>query len=60
MLNSRIARSIELATVDTTLGIFEYQSSSYDHPRFVIGDHIELELFHRPTRPPTTSRRNHR
>lgn len=60
MINFRIARSVELAMISNSLGVFEYQTSAYDQPRFVIGDYNECQLSTRSLRRPTTSRRNHR
>jgi len=60
MINSRIARSIELAMVDTSLDTFLYESDYYRPPRFVIGDQRENELAHRSIRRPVSSHCNHR
>ena len=60
MINFRIARSVELARPATSLGIFHYQTNTYDQPRFVIGDYNELQVPQHPIRRPISSHRNHR
>jgi hypothetical protein len=53
MVNSRITRSIDLATADSSLGIFQY----IQPPRFLIGTHEDIHLSTRSTRRPISHRR---
>ena len=55
MINFRIARSVELAKINTSLGVFDYQTSVYAQPRFVIGDYNELPVSQRSIRRPISS-----
>jgi hypothetical protein len=54
MINSRITRSIEAITTDSSSGIFQY---SVDTPRFMIGELQDAYLSSRFTRRPITYRR---